>query len=78
MSPVEPVVAAQTAATGNVMRQKLMHSKSILEAIMTSQYEELDSHTTALARLTESAGWWVLQSPDNGCRAARFSGPFRI
>lgn len=72
LSAVEPAAAAQTAATANVMRQKLVHSKSILEAIMTSKYEELDSHATELARLTESAGWWVLQSPEYRLQSSAF------
>lgn len=71
-SSAEPLAAVQTAATGNVMRQKLAHSKSILEAIMTSNYEELDSHATALARVTESAGWWVLQSPEYRLQSSAF------
>ena len=64
--------AAQTAATGNVMRQKLVHSKNILEAIMTSNYDALNSNTAALARLTESAGWWVLQSPEYKLQSSAF------
>jgi hypothetical protein len=65
-------VAAQTPATQSVMREKLGHSKSILEAIMTSNYDELERHTVALSRITQSAGWWVLQSPEYRLQSSAF------
>ena len=66
------VVSAQTVATGNVMRQKLGHTQRILEALMTSDYAELERNTTALSRATESAGWWVLQSPEYRLQSSAF------
>src|SRR6516225_1235266 len=68
----DPAVTAQTPATQSVMRQKLAHSKSILDAIMTSNYEELERHTLALSHVTESAGWWVLQSPEYRLQSSAF------
>ena len=64
--------ATQTVATGNVMRQKLGHAQKILEALMTSNYAELERNTTALSRATESAAWWVLQSPEYRLQSSAF------
>ena len=58
------VTPGQTPATGRVMRDKLTHAQKILEAVMTSDYVALETHSTALARATELPGWFELKSPE--------------
>jgi cytochrome c556 len=59
-----PAVPGQTPATRRVMREKLTHSQRILEAILTSDFALLDRETTALTRVTETAAWQALRSPE--------------
>ena len=59
-----PDAPAQTGATSRVMREKLVHSQKILEAILTSDFKGLEDHSTALANLTKTEGWAVLKSAD--------------
>jgi hypothetical protein len=56
--------AGQTAATGRIMRDKLTHAQAVLEALTTSNYEMLKSHSTALSKATGQAGWDVLRTPE--------------
>jgi cytochrome c556 len=58
------VVQGQTAATGQAMRAKLTHAQKILEAILTSNYGLLEVESNALARVTQSPAWTVLNSPE--------------
>jgi hypothetical protein len=62
----------QTAGTGLVMRQKLVHAQGVLEAITTSDYELLRTHTSELRRATQTLGWQVLKTPEY----RRFSNTF--
>ena len=55
---------AQTPATGRVMREKLVHTQKILEAIMTSNFSVLEQESAALEQATRSPGWDVLKSPE--------------
>lgn len=55
---------SQTVTTRSVMRDKLIHSQKILEAIMVSNFAELDRETVALLRDTEAPGWAVLNAPE--------------
>jgi hypothetical protein len=59
-----PTVPGQTPATRRVMREKLTHSQRILEAILTSDFELLERETTALSRVTQTAPWQALRSPE--------------
>ena len=54
----------QTPSTRRVMREKLTHSQRILEAILTSDFALLDRETAALTRVTETAPWQALRSPE--------------
>ena len=42
------VGTAQTAATKTVMRQKLVHSQRVFEAIMSSNFAQLERESAAL------------------------------
>ena len=68
---------AQTPALGRVMREKLTHSQKILEAIMTSDFAGLESHSVALTRATESPAWSVLNSPEYLKQSSTFLGAVR-
>ncbi|HVH26109.1 MAG TPA: hypothetical protein VM818_05095 [Vicinamibacterales bacterium] len=59
-----PTLPGQTPATRRVMREKLTHSQRILEAILTSDFALLERETTALTRVTETAAWQALRSPE--------------
>ncbi len=48
---------AQTARTGQVMREKLGHAQQVLKALTTSDYALLDSESAALARIAASPRW---------------------
>ena len=54
----------QTVATGRIMRDKLAHAQAVLEALTTSNYEMLKSHSTELSKATGRAGWDVLRTPE--------------
>jgi hypothetical protein len=59
-----PALPGQTPSTRRVMREKLTHSQRILEAILTSDFALLDRETAALTRVTETAAWQALRSPE--------------
>lgn len=63
---------AQTPATGRLMRQKLMHSQNVLEAILTSNFAMLDRESAALAEATKAPAWKVLFSPEYNRQSGAF------
>ena len=56
--------SAQTPRLQRVMRDKLARSQSILEAVVTSKWEQLDRESRALARVSQDPAWSVLQMPE--------------
>jgi hypothetical protein len=56
--------SAQTAQLNKVMRAKLDHSQNILEAVVTSNWQQLDRESRELARVTRDPAWSVLQMPE--------------
>ena len=56
--------AAQTTATGRVMRQKLVESQQLLAALVTSNWAALSNHSDALEKLTSQPGWDVMRLPE--------------
>ena len=67
-----PAPAAQTVATGRLMREKLGHAQKVLEAIMTSNYLMLDRESSALAKITDNPAWMVLKTPEYRRYSAAF------
>ena len=63
---------AQGRSTKNVMRQKLAHTQSILEAVVTSDWIQLETKSRELEELTNAPGWTVLKYPEY----ARYSVAF--
>ncbi|HET9270095.1 MAG TPA: hypothetical protein VFO31_18095 [Vicinamibacterales bacterium] len=55
---------AQTVALNRVMRQKLVDAQSVLAAVVTDNWRELDRGSRALIKATEDPAWMVLQSPE--------------
>jgi hypothetical protein len=47
-----------------IMREKLDHSQKILEAVVTSNWVELETHSRELERLTDDPRWMVLNAPE--------------
>jgi cytochrome c556 len=58
------IANAQTARTGNVMREKLGHAQKILEALTTSNRDLLTSESAALVRISKSPVWAELRTRD--------------
>ena len=56
----------------NVMREKLVHAQKVLEAVVTSDWGSLESHSRELERLTNDPRWAVLKYPEY----ARYSAAF--
>lgn len=67
------VVPAQTVATTQLMREKLAHSQKILEALMTSNHEQLGRESEALSRLTLDPAWDVLKNVEYGRYSTAFT-----
>lgn len=57
----------------SVMREKLLHSQKILEAVVTSDWRSLGVQSQQLERLTNDPRWTVLKYPEY----ARHSEEFR-
>jgi hypothetical protein len=55
---------AQTARTGALMQEKLLHSQRILAALTTSDYTLLQKETLALTRVTQSPRWSELMTAE--------------
>jgi hypothetical protein len=56
--------SAQTPRLNKVMRAKLDHSQNILEAVVTSNWQQLDRESRDLARATQDPAWSVLTVPE--------------
>jgi hypothetical protein len=66
------VMAAQSRATDRVMRKKLEVSQKILEAVVTSQWADLEARSRDLQDLTNDPGWAVLKKPEYAEHSNRF------
>ena len=55
---------AQTARTGQLMREKLGHAQRVLQALTTSDYAMLDRESAALSRLAASPVWEELKTKE--------------
>jgi len=64
---------AQGPELTRIMHEKLDHSQKILEAVVTSNWVELEIHSRELERLNSDPRWMVLNSPEY----ARHSVAFR-
>jgi hypothetical protein len=55
------VAPSQGPELTSVMREKLAHAQKILEAVVTSDWDSLETHTRQLEQLTQDPRWMVLQ-----------------
>jgi hypothetical protein len=63
---------AQGPAVNRVMREKLAHTQKILEAVVTSDWVNLETHSRELERLTNDPRWMVLKYPEYAQHSAAF------
>ncbi len=63
---------AQGPAVASVMREKLGHAQKLLEAVVTSDWASLETHSQALERLTEDPRWAALKYPEYARHSAAF------
>jgi len=71
------VRSMQGPELGSVMRQKLAHSEKILEAVVTSDWTALETHSRELERLTDDPRWTVLKYPEYATHSNAFRGALR-
>jgi hypothetical protein len=55
-----------------VMREKLGHAQKILEAVVTSDWTSLETHSRELEQLTRDPRWMVLKYPEYSKHSAAF------
>ena len=65
--------SAQTALTGQVMREKLGRAEALLAALVTSNWAALERNGRELEALTTKPGWDVLRSPEYVKQTRAFS-----
>jgi len=56
----------------SVMREKLDHTQKILEAVVTSDWVSLETHTRELEELTNDPRWMVLRYSEYAQHSAAF------
>lgn len=64
---------SQSPALGSVMQQKLAHAQKLLEAVVTSDWPALESHSRELEQLTRDRRWMVLKYPEYAQHGAAFA-----
>jgi NAD(P)H-dependent FMN reductase len=55
-----------------IMQRKLDQAHSILEALITEDFETLEDSAGALRALSEEAGWFVITTPEYAERSSAF------
>jgi hypothetical protein len=63
---------SQGPELAKVMREKLVHAQEILEAVVTSDWVGLETHTRELERLTNDPRWTVLKYPEYARHSTAF------
>jgi cytochrome c556 len=64
--------APQGPELGALMRDKLGHTQKILEAVVTSNWFELEAQSRALEELTRDPRWTVFKYPEYAKHSAAF------
>ena len=62
----------QGPALHNLMREKLGHAQKILEAVVTSDWIALETHSREMERLTRDPRWIVLKQPEYSRHSTAF------
>jgi hypothetical protein len=68
---------SQGPGLNTVMREKLEHTQKILEAVVTSDWISLETHSRELERLTDDPRWTVLKYPEYARQSAAFRQAIR-
>lgn len=63
---------SQGPALNSVMHEKLAHAQKLLEALVTSDWIRLETHSRELERLTGDRRWMVLKYPEYQQHSAAF------
>jgi hypothetical protein len=58
----------------NLMREKLAHAQQILEAVVTSDWVSLETHSRELEQLTKDPRWLVFKYPEYARHSNAFVG----
>jgi hypothetical protein len=64
--------ANQGPALTNAMREKLVHAQQLLEALVTSDWVGLETHSRELEHITDDPRWTVLKYPEYARHSAAF------
>lgn len=64
--------SAQTVALKRLMQQKLEHSQSILAAVTTSNWGEMQRQSEALIQVTKDPAWMVMNTPEYARQSQAF------
>ena len=65
------VSRSQEPNISQIMQRKLDHAHALLEALIVEDYVTLEASARALQKLSEGAGWFVLQTPEYKQRSTR-------
>jgi len=64
--------SSQGPEVNQVMREKLNHAQKILEAVVTSDWVSLETHSRELEQLTNDPRWMVLKYPEYAQHSSAF------
>jgi hypothetical protein len=64
--------SSQGPEVNQVMREKLTHAQKILEAVVTSDWASLETHSRELEQLTNDPRWMVLKYPEYARHSSAF------
>ena len=64
--------SSQGPEVNQVMREKLTHAQKILEAVVTSDWVSLETHSRELEQLTNDPRWMVLKYPEYAQHSSAF------
>ena len=64
--------SSQGPEVNQVMREKLNHAQKILEAVVTSDWVSLETHSRELEQLTNDPRWMVLKYPEYARHSSAF------
>lgn len=63
----------QGPEVNSVMREKLVHSQKVLEAVVTSDWPGLESQAREMERLIQDPRWTVFRYPEYATYSAAFA-----
>src|SRR5476649_927126 len=63
---------SQSPELNSIMREKLRQAQKILEAVVTSDWSGLETHSRELEQLTSDPRWMVLKGPEYARHSSEF------